>query len=229
MNIQIIPGVNFDAQLKNGVLKEATRLIGVKVLVNFPAIKAEIGQLLIRVFLKTEVVRSLLGGGSTDLSAHLGLRPGEGAGLVDGMKNILQSSVSMVTSTKRERVVQIRAVEADFGAFRTLPGASHINRRSGILVPVIDWMLIDPDIDIGQAAYDIVFSGDFGGKFDATIQQGSRSKKAIMVALETLSGGSSYVLPAILRQSGGKNFIEAALRQKGVVDEIGKILFKRLR
>ncbi|KKL23477.1 hypothetical protein LCGC14_2424990 [marine sediment metagenome] len=229
MNIQIIPGVNFDAQLKNGVLKEATRLIGVKALVNFPAIKAEIGQLLIRVFLKTEVVRSLLGGGSTDLSAHLGLRPGEAAGLVDGMKNILQSSVSMVTSTKRERVVQIRAVEADFGAFRTLPSASHINRRSGILIPVIDWMLIDPDIDIGQAAYDIVFSGDFGGKFDATIQQGSRSRKAIMVALETLSGGSSYVLPAILRQSGGKNFIEAALRQQGVVNEIGKILFKRLR
>ncbi len=228
MSIQIIPGSNFNLQLKNGVLKATTQLIGIKALVNSPAIKIEIGQLLVKVFLKTEVVRSLLGGGSTDLSAHLGLRPGEARGLVDGMKNILQNSVSMVISTRREKVIQIRAVEADFSVFRTLPGASHINRRSGILIPVIDWMLIDPNIDIGQAAFDIVFSGDFGGKFDATIQQGSRSKKAIMVALEKLSGGSSYVLPTILRQSGGKNFIEVALRQKGVVDEIGKILFKRL-
>ena len=229
MSIQIIPGSNFDAQLKKGVLGEATRLIGIKALANFPAIRTEIGQLLVRVFLKTEVVRSLLGGGSTDLSAHLGLRPGEAVGLVDGMKNILQNSVTMITSLKKEKVIQIRAVEADFGAFRTLSGASHINKRSGILIPVIDWMLIDPDIDIGQAAIDIVFSGDFGGKFDATIQQGSRSQKAIMVSLETLGGSGGYVLPAILRQSGGKNFIEAVLRQQGVVDEIGKILLKVLK
>lgn len=228
MSIQIIPGNNFDAQLKKGVLEEAIRVIGIKALVNFPTIKTKIGQLLIRVFLKTEVVRSLLGGGSTDLSAHLGLRPGEGAGLVDGMKNILQNSVSMITSIKKNKVIQIRAVEADFGAFRALPGASHINKRSGIAVPVIDWMLIDPDIDIGQAAFDIVFKGDFGGKFDATIEEKSRSREAIMVAIETLGGGGGYVLPAILRQSGGKNFIEAAIRQQGVVNEIGKILVRGL-
>lgn len=229
MTIQILPGNNFDIQLKNGVLTEATRLIGVKALANFPTLKIKIGQLLAGIFLKTEVARSLLGGGTTDLSAHLGLRPGEAEGLVNGMKNILQNSVTMITSLKKEKVIQIRAVEADFGAFRVLPGASHINKRSGILIPVIDWMLIDPDIDIGQAAFNIVFSGDFGGKFDATIQQGSRSTKAIMVSLETLGGGGGYVLPAILRQSGGKNFIEAALRQQGVVDEIGKILLKGLR
>lgn len=228
MGIQIIPGINFDSQLKNGVLTESTRLIGVKVLVNSGNIKSEIGNLLVKVFSSTEVVRSLLGGGSTDLPAHLGLRPGEGAGLVGGMKRILQNSVSIVTSNKKERVVQIRAVERDFGAFRALPGASHFNKRSGIVVPVMDWMLIDPDIDIGQAAFDIVFKGDFGGKFNTTIEEQSRSRKAIMVALETLGGGGSYALPAILRQSGGKNFIEAVLRQQSIVDGIGKILIKRL-
>lgn len=228
MSTQIIPGSNFDAQLRKGVLNESMRLIAQKVLVNSQAIKTEIGQLLVRFFLKTDVVGSLLGGGSTDLSAHLGLRSGEGAGLVNGMKNILQNSVTLITSLKKEKVIQIRAVEADFGVFRALPGASHINSRSGISVPVIDWMLIDPDIDIGQAAFDIVFRGDFGGKFDSTIQEGSRSGRAIMVSLESLGGGGSYVLPEILRQSGGKNFIEAAIRQRGVVDEIGKILIKRL-
>ena len=49
-----------------------------------------------------------------------------------------------------------------------------------------------------------------------------------MATLEKLGGGGGYVLPAILRQSGGKNFIETALRRKDVVDGIGKILIKRL-
>lgn len=228
MAIQIIPVSNFDAQLRQGVLNSSIRLITQRVLINSQAIKTEIGRLLVRVFIQTEVVGSLLGGGTTDLSAHLGLRPGEAASLVDGMKNIIQNSVKLITSNKRSKVIQIRAIESDFSAFRALPEAEHINRRSGISVPVIDWMLLDPDIDIGQAAFDIVFRGDFGGKFDSTISETSRSKRAIMVALSNLSGGSSYVLPAILRQSGGKNFIEAVIRQQGVVDEIGKILRKRL-
>lgn len=228
MNIQIIPGNNFEGQLKTGVLTESIRLMGIKVFINLPAIRAQIGELLVKRFLQTEVVNSLLGGGTINLSAHLGLRPGEGEGLVNGMANIIGNSVAIITSNKKEKVIQIRAIKADFGAFRALPEASHINKRSGIIIPVIDWMLIDPDIDIGQAAFDIVFKGDVGGKFDITISEKSRSREAIMVSLESLGGGGSYVLPTILRQAGGKNFIEATLRQQGVVDEIGKILIKRL-
>ena len=227
-SIKIIPASNFDIQLRQGVLNRSIQLIAQRTLINSQTIRAEIGRLLVRVFVETEVVRSLLGGGTTDLSAHLGLRSGEATSLVNGMKNIIQNSVRVITSNKISKVVQIRAIESDFNAFRTLPEAAHINRRSGISVPVIDWMLLDPDIDIGQAAFDIVFQGDFGGKFDSTISKVSRSRKAIMVALENLSGGSSYVLPAILRQSGGKNFIEAVVRQRGVVDRIGRILAKRL-
>lgn len=228
MSIQIIPASNFDAQLRQGVLNSSIRLITQRVLVNSQTIKTEIGRLLVKIFSNTEVVRSLLGGGTTDLSAHLGLRPGEATSLVGGMKNIIQNSVSLITSNKRSRVIRIRAIESDFSAFRALPEADHINRRSGISVPVIDWMLLDPNIDIGQAAFDIVFKGDFGGKFDSTISQGSRSGRAIMVEVQKLSGGGGYVLPAILRQFGGKNFIEAVIQQQGVVDAIGKILIKRL-
>jgi hypothetical protein len=49
-----------------------------------------------------------------------------------------------------------------------------------------------------------------------------------MVTLSALGGGAGYVLPSILRGAGGKNFIELAMQQRVVIDELGKILLQGL-
>ncbi len=87
---------------------------------------------------------------------------------------------------------------------------------------------MDPSIDIGQAAYDIVFQGE-GKKFDVRIQKVSRSGRAIMVSLIALGGGGGYVLPDIISGQGGQNFIEMTLGQKGVAMEAATILMKKVR
>lgn len=228
MSVTIIPAPGFDTQLKNGVLTDSINLIKNKVSAGFNSLKNSIGNVIIEEFNNTNVVKSLLFGSPIDLQAHFGLSDSEANGLVAGMIKIIKNSVQIIVSNDRNKVVQIRAIEDSFTEFLSLPGASVISKPSNIRIPIMEWMLLDPNIDIGQAAFDIVFKGENGGKFDVSIEKFSRSGNAIMISLETLGGGGGYVLPDIIRGKAGKNFIEFAIVQQSVIDRIGELLFKRI-
>ena len=229
MALRIIIPPGFDQQLKAGILKEAPKVLAQKATAVSTQLLGDIRNILINAVLATPVVQSLIANTPVDLGAHLGLRTGEGAGLVKGMLDIIKNAVTIVIANKLNGVIQIRAIESDFQTFLSLPGAIHINERTNTIVPVVQWLLIDPDTDIGQAGFDIVFRGREGGRFDVGIQRVSRSGRAIMIALEKLSGGSKYVLPDLIRFASGKNFILSAVTQTTTIENIEKALIKRLQ
>jgi len=219
----------FTRDLRRGVLQATSRKALRKVSRRSRRLRERIGQILVTAFDSTAVARGLRGDGTSDLAAHFGLTDSQASRLADNMGNVIRNSVRIMVRQFRLRgAVQIRAVESDFTDFLTLPNASYISQQSGITIPVMQWLLIDPNIDIGQAAYNIVFSGE-SGRFDTRINRVSRSGRAIMVKLSQLGGSSGYVLPAIVRGDMGGNFIELALSQKGIARQIGQIVFTAMK
>jgi hypothetical protein len=225
INFKIIPSTNFNKQLREGVLREGSKEFIKRVSQRSTKIISEVGNMLANELNGTDVIKSLMGQGSTDLAAHFGLSDSSTSSMANGMLEIVKKSVRIKTSIAQLRaIINITAVNKDWQEFLSLPLAEYISQPSNITIPVIRWMLIDPDIDIGQASYDIVFKGSEGGKFDARIQKVSRSGRAIMSKLTQLSGGSSYVLPDIIRGNLGQNFIEFTIGQQGIVDKVFEIL-----
>jgi hypothetical protein len=216
------------SQLAKGVRREGSRLWGRAAIVNGPAVSLGIGTMLVKKFESTAVAKSLRGQGSEDLPAHFGLSDGMASALVDGMGELIRSSVQIISKRDGHSVyLRIRAVSTDWNEYLSLPGAQYISSPSNITIPVAKWLLIDPSIDIGQAAYDIVFKGE-DSKVDAQIEKVSRSGRAIMVSLEKLGGSGGYVLPSIVSGQAGQNFIEYTLGQKGVAIEAANILMKKV-
>ncbi len=226
--LSIKPNSNTTAQLIKGVRTHGSILLSGRVLANAALISKDIGNMLVRKFNNTAVAKSLRGQGSTDLPAHFGLDDSTVNSLVDGMAELIRSSVNILSrKTKDTVLISIRAVEKDWSKYLSLPGAQYVSKPSNITIPVVKWLLIDPNIDIGQAAYDIVFKGE-SEKFDVRIQKISRSGRAIMVSLSTLGGAGGYVLPSIVSGQIGQNFIEMTLGQPGVAKEAALILMKRV-
>jgi len=224
-SIVIPPG--FEKQLENGVLKYGSMIVNDTVALNFQKIANDIGEFIAKAAGETEVMKSLRGQGGVDLPAHFGLSDGDANGLVDGMLNIIRGSVVVGFNTQHANgrgTIIIRAVESDFQKFLTLPGASYVSQPSDITIPIMEWMLLDPSIDIGAAAYQIVFQGD--KNFHST---NSRSGRAIMVSLTSLGGGGGYVLPGIISGTGGGNFLEFAISQPGIAEKCAQIVIDRIK
>jgi F0F1-type ATP synthase membrane subunit c/vacuolar-type H+-ATPase subunit K len=226
INFKILPGNTFDKEVKSGMRQTAGIEFIATAISKHVQVRKAVGDLLVGVFNDTEVAKSLRGTGTEDLGAHFGLTDQEANAFVDGMALIIRQSVDLVFSNNPSNIViGVRAVKSGFDDFLNLPGAQHIAQPSNVSVPVARWLLIDPDIDIGQAAYDIVFSGDFSGMFNARINEVSRSGRAIMVGLKKLAGGTGYILPAIARGYAGQNFIEFTLSQPNVLENVSKVFF----
>lgn len=217
------------AQLTAGILRNGSRAFGGRVGANAASISSEIGNMLVTVFNKTNVAKALRGQGSEDLPAHFGLSDGTAQGLVDGMAELIRSSVRLSYTVKPDGAsVRIQAVSKDWDRYLSLPGAQYLSQPSNVVIPVVEWLLVNPNIDIGQAAYDIVFKGE-GSQFDVRIQKVSRSGRAIMVSLDSLGGSGGYVLPSIVSGQSGQNFIEYTLGQQGVAQKAAAILIKRVK
>ncbi len=228
--VSLVPGSNFTAQLKRGVLKSVTKEIFNRIAFNSSKIIQQVGNLLALSFESTEVAQALRGNSLDDLPAHFGLSDSEANQLVVSMSQVIRQSISITTSPANTGgIINVNAVPTDYAAFLELPNAKYVSSPSNISIPVMAWLLLDPDIDIGQAAFDIVFLGDGGQSFDDRIEKVSRSGRAIMVTLERLGGGGGYILPAIVRGNAGANFIEFALRQPNVASEITKIVVQNIR
>lgn len=216
-------------QLTKGVKRAGSRAWVGRVAAQANAISKGVGNMLVGKFNNSTVAKALRGSGSEDLPAHLGLDDSTANALVDGMAELIRTSVHILSGgTGGVMSIKIQAVEKNWNEYLGLPGASYLAKPSNIVIPVAKWLLVDPSIDVGQAAYDIVFEGE-DEKIDARIQKVSRSGRAIMVALSTLGGGGGYVLPGIVSGQGGKNFIEYTLGQKGVAIESANILMKKVR
>ncbi len=215
-------------QLIKGVRSGGSRVFVGRTFAKAADISKSIGSMLVSKFNSSPVTKALRGQGSEDLPAHFGLSNGEANGLADGMADLIRKSVHLLGSrTGQTMSVRIMAVERDWNQYLSLPGAQYQSRPSNITIPVAKWLLIDPSIDIGQAAYDIVFKGD-DSRFDARIQKSSRSGRAIMVSLKTLGGGGGYVLPSMISGQAGQNFIEYTLGQPGVAQAAAIILMKKV-
>ena len=222
--IRIKPVAGFEAQLRNGVSTSMFKILDGKFAINAQKIFEQIGDYIVSIFEKTDVAKSLRGNGSVDLPAHFGLSDSQANELVDGMSNILINSVSLQSKiTPDGGSLIIKVVETDWEKYLSLPGAQYISQPSNVTVPVLAWCLLDPNIDIGQAAYEIVFEGS--PRFNAQV---SRSGRAIMVSLESLGGGNGYVLPDIIRQTGSANFIEFAIGQSRVAENIGLLVMTKI-
>lgn len=231
INFNIQPTSQTKTQILNGVKLDGSRLFARIAIVKGKAISQSIGDMLVKRFNATEVAKALRGqgGGVNDLPAHFGLSDSTANALVDGMGELIRKSVRIVSQNSGDSVVvRIQAVEDDWEQYLTLPGAQYVSYPSKITIPVARWLLIDPNIDIGQAAYDIVFEGE-DKHFDARIQKVSRSGRAIMVSLKALGGGGGYVLPDIVSGKAGQNFIEYTLGQPGVAKEAANVLIKAVR
>lgn len=228
--IKIQPAANFLSQLQRGILKAGTKELFNRIAFNSSKIIQRVGTLLTTSFEATEVVQALRGNSAEDLPAHFGLSDARANQLVLSMSQVIRESISIITkSTNTGGIITINAVSIDYSEFFDLPGAAYSSHPSEITIPVMRWLLIDPDIDIGQAAYEIVFLGEGGSSIDARIEKVSRSGRAIMVSLDQLGGGGGYVLPAIVRGNAGSNFIEFALRQPGIAQEIANIVVRAIR
>jgi hypothetical protein len=227
--LKIVPTAKTMAQLSKGVKREGSRIFAGRAIANAAVISKDIGSMLVQMFENTIVAKSLRGQGSDDLPAHFGLSDGLANGLVDGMASLIRSSVRIMSKTSgKSAVVKIRAIDKSWSDYMSLPGAQYLSQPSNLTIPVMRWMLIDPSIDIGQAAYQIFFLGE-DGKMDTQIKKVSRSGRAIMLSLEALGGGGTpYVLPAIISGQAGKNFIELALGQPDVAEKAAKLLLKRI-
>jgi hypothetical protein len=225
----IEPTAKTMTQLIKGVKREGSRIWAGRVLTRAALISQEIGTMLVKIFNNTVVAKALRGQGSEDLPAHFGLDDSTANALADGMAELIRSSVHILSRSQGDTVsIRIQAVEKNWGEYLSLPGAQYISSPSNITIPVVKWLLMDPNIDIGAAAYQIIFSGD-SEQFNTRIQKVSRSGRAIMVSLEALGGGGTpYVLPSIVSGGMGENFIEMALGQKGVSQKAALILVKRV-
>lgn len=229
INFSIQPNTQTLSQLTNGVRKEGSKAMVGRIFANGQAIAKDISTMLIVKFNESVVAKSLRGQGPEDLAAHFGLSDSVASALADGMADLIGNSVQIAgSSAGGVTSVRIQAVETDWNKYLSLPGARHISQPSNIEIPVVKWLLIDPNIDIGQAAYDIVFEGE-SSQFNARIQKVSRSGRAIMVSLDALGGGGGYVLPSIISGHGGANFIEHTLGQKGVALAAANIVMKKIR
>lgn len=229
INFSVQPNAKTSIQLAKGVRSEGSKAMVGRIFTHGASISKDISTMLISKFNASVVAKSLRGQGSEDLAAHFGLTDSEANGLVDGMANLLGNSVQIAGVNEVGAVsIRIQAVDDDWNQYLSLPGASHIAQPSNIEIPVVKWLLIDPSIDIGQAAYDIVFKGE-DSKFDARIEKVSRSGRAIMVTLEALGGGGGYVLPGIISGQAGANFIEHTLGQKGVALAAANIVIKKIK
>lgn len=222
--ITIEPGTGFDKQFFDGVLTSG----GAEFIKRFNARKQNIikniGGFLVSRFRQTEVARSLIGNGSVDLPAHFGLNDSQANSLVDNMANIIRKSVRAITVSNENIEINIVAIKEDFQDFLSLPFASIISQPSNITIPIMKWMLIDPNIDIGAAAYSILFDGQGPPR----LFKNSRSGRAVMVELGKLGGNTPYVLPSILSQQSGKNFIESSLATQDTLNIIINIIRKNL-
>lgn len=215
-------------QLVKGVRREGSRVWVSRVAARAGAISKDIGNMLVAKFNNSTVAKALRGNGE-DLPAHFGLDDSVANSLVDGMAELIRTSVHiLVGGVGGVMSIKIQAVKSDWSEYLELPGASYASQPSNITIPVAKWLLIDPNIDIGQAAYDIVFKGE-NDKLDVRINKVSRSGRAIMVSLSSLGGSGGYVLPNIVAGQSGQNFIEYTLRQQGVAIEAATILMKRVR
>ncbi len=219
-SFRIIPGQGFDKQLKRGALKSGGEEFIKAVNKRGQQIVSDIAKMLVRIFNETSVARALRGQG-TDLPAHFGLTDTQASQLVDGMSSVIASSVRLDLVSGNVFAAIVRAVESDYQKFLALPGASYISPPSKIRIPVMQWMLLDPSIDIGQAAYSIVF--DSSQKVSI---KNSRSGRAVMKRLGLPGANVPYVLPSIVHKKAGKNFLEFALGQPTVVENIVKIVRK---
>lgn len=216
-------------QLRDGVRRSGFRILSGRVAAQASVISKDIGNMLVRKFNSSAVAKALRGQGSEDLPAHFGLSDNTANDLVDGMAVLIKSSVRISSRTAGELMsIRVQAVERDWSNYLNLPGATYLSQPSNIVIPVVKWLLIDPTIDVGAAAYNIIFKGE-DEKFDVRIQKVSRSGRAIMVALSALGGGGGYVLPSIVSGGMGENFIEMTLGQKGVAVEAATLLMKRVR
>lgn len=230
MILRIKPTTNTMTQLIKGVRREGSRKWAGRVLTKAAIISKDIGTMLVRTFNNTPVAKALRGQGSEDLPAHFGLSDTKANALANGMAELIRSSVHILSRSSDGNAMSIRiqAVKDDWNEYLTLPGAQYVSSPSNIIIPVVRWLLMDPNIDIGAAAYDIVFEGQ-DKNFDTRIQHVSRSGRAIMVSLKALGGGGGYVLPAIVSKQAGQNFIEYTLGQKNVAMKAAVILMKRVR
>lgn len=229
ITFRVQPTIRTAAQLIKGVKRAGSRVWVGRVAAQASSVSKGIGNMLVGKFNNSVVAKSLRGNGTEDLPAHFGLSDGTANALADGMAELIRNSVHILGGgVGGVMSIKIQAVENDWNQYLSLPGAQHISQPSKITVPVVRWLLIDPNIDIGQAAYDIVFKGD-DDKLDVRINKVSLSGRAIMVALSSLGGGSGYVLPSIVSGQNGQNFIEYTLRQQGVAIEAAAILIKKVR
>ncbi len=215
-------------QLIKGVIRHGSRAFARSVISKGQVITTGISTMLVKAFNNSDVARALRGQGATDLPAHFGLSDSDANSLADGMAGIIGKSVRLISKRIGGSVsIRIQAVSKDWNLYLGLPGAQYISRPSNITIPIAKWLLIDPNIDIGQAAYDIVFLGD-DKKLDVRIQKVSRSGRAIMVSLESLGGSGGYVLPDIVSGRGGQNFIEYTLGKPGIAKEAVNILMSKI-
>jgi len=229
MIFRLEPTSNTTKQLRDGVRKSGFRILSGRVAAQAPVISRDVGNMLVRKFNSSAVAKALRGQGSEDLPAHFGLSDSIANSLVDGMAALIRASVRISSRSTGELMsIKVQAVERDWNSYLSLPGASYLSYPSNITIPVVRWLLIDPTIDIGAAAYSILFEGE-DSRFDARIQKVSRSGRAIMIALSTLGGGSPYVLPSIVSGNAGENFIEMTLGQPGVAQEAIQLLIRRVR
>lgn len=230
ITFKIEPTARTMAQLIGGVKKEGSKIWAGRAMAHAATISREIGTMLVKVFDNTVVAKALRGQGSEDLPAHFGLNDATANALVDGMGELIRLSVRMLSRSDGNAVsIRIQAVEKNWSNYLNLPGAQYVSRPSNITIPVVKWLLMDPTIDVGAAAYDLVFSGE-DERFDVRIQKVSRSGRAIMVSLAALGGGGGgYVLPAIISGQAGQNFIEYAIGQSSVATEAAIILMKKVR
>lgn len=228
--LKVIPTAKTAAQLVTGVRKEGSRILAGRALAHASEISKGIGNMLVNKFENTAVAKALRGQGVEDLPAHLGLDDSTANSLVNGMAGMIRASVRILSRSGKGAVsLRIQAVEDNWNEYLTLPGAQYVSYPSKVTIPVVKWLLMDPSIDIGTAAYQIIFSGE-SEQFNTRIQKVSRSGRAIMVSLESLGGGGTpYVLPAIVSGGMGENFIEMTLGQKGVAMEAATILMKKIR
>lgn len=228
INFKIQLRQNAITELTTGILQHGSKAWSKRVLSRASTISREIGVMLVEIFNNTNVAKSIRGNGSEDLQAHFGLDNQTANSLVDGMGNIIQNSVKILTVGNNGVVsVKIRAIKTNWEEYISLPGAQYISKPSNITIPVIRWLLMDPNIDIGQATYNIVFKGN-DKQIDTRIQKISRSGRAIMVSLATLGGGGGYVLPSIISGQFGQNFIEMSLGQHSVAERAAIILMQRV-
>jgi len=229
INIQLIPATGFTKKLRDGVAYNVSRQWTGRVAAQSANITKEIGLLLEEALETSPVMKALRGYGGEDLPAHLGLSDKMANGLANGMIAIIKKSVMLsIRHSKYKASVRIRAGEKNWSEYLQLPGAQYISHPSNTTIPVLRWLLIDPNIDIGAAAYDIVFSGEQGGRWDVQIQKVSRSGRAIMISLDNLGGSGGYVLPSIISGGAGENFIEYALGRPNVLQVAAQIAMKRV-